>query len=288
MKEISSTIDINSDFVEPTQDLIPEDQSCSPGLANIQVCAVNFFSAHSMHPSIPADIKIIDYSDPDESPEDDPYPLLDNPDPSFDQDNPNQPTKILLLNSIIPSQHHIAPYNPDSIRGQFDTGAGVSCTNQKYPLHGYKPFTKAYPSLIKMTAAAIDESDKQSASIVPLGLGYLRLSSPSAPNGVIDVATYYSPALTSTLMNEHDILGITAAEKNQFHGISLTQTFHDTCMTGTLSIYGQHRLTSAKYRLITGDIIGGKCYSNPIIVTEQDASSPHATVFELTRICQAP
>ena len=67
--------------------------------------------------------------------------------------------------------------------------------------------------------AAIYKSDKQTASTVPLGLGYLRLASPSAPNGVIDVATYYySPALTSTLINEHDILGITtAAEKNQFH-----------------------------------------------------------------------
>ena len=106
--------------------------------------------------------------------------------------------------------------------------------------------------------AAIEKSDNQNASTVPLGMGYLRLESPSAPNGVIDVATYYSPALTSTLINEHDILGITAAEKNKFHGISLEQTFHDSCLTGTVSIFCQHRITSAKDRLITGVLIGGK------------------------------
>ena len=106
--------------------------------------------------------------------------------------------------------------------------------------------------------AAIDISDKQTASTVPLGLGYLRLRSPSAPNGVIDVATYYSPVLTSTLINEHDILGITTTEQNQFYGISLEQTFHDTCQTGTVSIVCKHRITSAKGRIISGVIIGGK------------------------------
>ena len=66
MEAISSTIDVGSDFVEPTQDSPPEDESCSE-LAEIQICAVNCFSAYSIHPSIPTDIRIYDYSDPTES-----------------------------------------------------------------------------------------------------------------------------------------------------------------------------------------------------------------------------
>ena len=112
-----------------------------------------FVSVNSNILSGPTDIRIFNYIDQDESLEDNPDPLVDNLDPFFDCDNPHQSTKVLLLKSIIPSQHPIAPYNPDAIRGQFDTGTGVSCTNLKYLLHRYKPFTKAYPSPIKMTAA---------------------------------------------------------------------------------------------------------------------------------------
>ena len=123
-------------------------------------------------------------------------------------------------------------------------------------------------------SAALDKTDQQAETTVPLGFGYLRLGSPRAPSGVIDVATYYSPALTSTLINEHDILGITAAEKSQFYGLSLEQTFHGTCSTSTVSILCWHKLSTANDRTVTGVIIGGKCYSNPIIVPAQDASSP--------------
>ena len=121
--ENSSTIDIDSNFVDPIQDSVPDDESC-PGLAEIQIRAVDFFSAHPMVSSIfPTDVlTIADYADPNESPEDDPD--VENPDPSFDRDNPLRiPTKLLPLNSISPSQHPFAPFNPDEIRGQFDTGA---------------------------------------------------------------------------------------------------------------------------------------------------------------------
>merc|ERR1712086_389525 len=128
-------------------------------------------------------------------------------------------------------------------------------------------------------SAAIDETDQQAETTVPLGYGYLRLASLTAPNGVIDVTTYYSPALTSTLINEHDILGITAAEKSQFSGLTMEQDFHGNYSTGTVAIICRHKLSTAKDRLVTGVIIGGKCYSNPIIVPAQDVSSPQATAL---------
>ena len=50
-------------------------------------------------------------------------------DPAFDRDNPAS------ISSVTP---HLAPgFDPDDIRGQIDTGAGVSCTNLKDVLHKY-------------------------------------------------------------------------------------------------------------------------------------------------------
>ena len=127
--------------------------------------------------------------------------------------------------------------------------------------------------------AAIDKSSKQSSFIVPDGVGSLRLHSTSSPQGFIDVETYFSPALTSTLINEHDLLGITPKQQKEFRGLTLHQEFHDDCNTGTVTIHCQHKVTAAKDRIVTGVLIGGKCYSNPIIVPAQDSSSPHATTL---------
>ena len=90
----SSATATDSGFHEPTQDPVTDAESCS-GLAEIQASAIDLFSVNSNTLSIPTDIKIIDYTDPDESPEDD--PLLENQDPSFDRDNILLPGLPLLL-----------------------------------------------------------------------------------------------------------------------------------------------------------------------------------------------
>ena len=124
------------------------------------------------------------------------------------------------MNSIAPQQHPFAPYNPDAIRGQFDTGTGVSCANFEVLASPLPAIHTQYPSLIQMTAA-IDESDKQSVFTVPYGIGSLWLHLPSSSHGFLDIETYYSPALTSTLINEHDLLGITPKQRKEFRGITL-------------------------------------------------------------------
>ena len=113
-----SATDDDSCFVDTTQDSDSTDGSC-PGLAKIQVRAIDFFSAHSNTqniPSIPTDIRILDYADPFDSIEDD--PLVANPDPSFDRDNPYSHimTTRLPINSIAPQQYPFAPYDPDAVR----------------------------------------------------------------------------------------------------------------------------------------------------------------------------
>ena len=88
VKVIGSTVSDDSDFLEPTQDPVPEDESCS-GLAEIQVRAIDLFSVHSNILIVPTDIRMFDYVDQDESLEDDPNydPFVANPDPSFDRNN---------------------------------------------------------------------------------------------------------------------------------------------------------------------------------------------------------
>ena len=66
-------------------------------------------------------------------------------DPAFDCDNP------VSVSLITP---HLAPgFDPDDIRGQIDTGAGVSCTNLKFALHKKRVFTKSRPSPVSLRGA---------------------------------------------------------------------------------------------------------------------------------------
>jgi hypothetical protein len=104
-------IDIDSSFVEPTQNPTSEDESCS-GLAEIQVRAIDFSARSNIPTSVATDIRILDYTDQNESLEDNPDPLVDNPDPSFDRDNPynHLMTTRLPINSIARQQLPFAPY----------------------------------------------------------------------------------------------------------------------------------------------------------------------------------
>ena len=89
--------------------------------------------------------------------------------------------------------------------------------------------------------AAVDEFSEKSAFTIPEGIGTFRLQLPSSLHGFIDIETYYSPALTSTLIDEHDLLGITPKQKKEFCGITLTQEFHGDCTWGpSLSILCRH------------------------------------------------
>lgn len=86
-------------------------------------------------------------------------------DPAFDRDNP------VPVSSITP---HLAPgFDPDDIRGQIDTGAGVSCTNLKFALHKYRVFTKSRPSPISLRGAF--DSKAASSPISPEGEGFLQV-----------------------------------------------------------------------------------------------------------------
>ena len=86
-------------------------------------------------------------------------------DPAFDRDNP------VSISSVTP---HLAPgFDTDDIRGQIDTGAGVSCTNLKFALHKYRTFTKSRPSPVSLRGAF--DSKAASSSISPAGEGFFQI-----------------------------------------------------------------------------------------------------------------
>jgi hypothetical protein len=84
------------------------------------------------------------------------FPFDEDADPNFDRDNPSasqdpnfDPETTIdecYVQQLVPPDPLAAEtYFQQGIRAQLDTGAKVSCTNQKYLLHGYKPYNSSRP-----------------------------------------------------------------------------------------------------------------------------------------------
>jgi len=84
--------------------------------------------------------------------------------------------------------------DPDAIRAQVDTGAHVSCTDQKHMLHGYQEFTRSRPSPVKLMPAVVN------SDAVPKGLGYLHVPGKNA-QGYLPVHRFYTPSLCTTVID---------------------------------------------------------------------------------------
>jgi len=174
-----------------------------------------------------------------------------------------------------PFRHHDCPSdtydgtldNPDAIRGIIDTGAKVTCTNLLYILHDYVSYSRITPSPIRLTAAIA------ASSVVPLGFGYIHLPSPNR-QGFIAVKSFYHPELTSTLINEDDIL------KSSGHASSYTGlTLHKWTDTGHFTLACHHRTTFAKNIHVHGVLVAGTCYSHPCIIPDLPLAHPEATIY---------
>ena len=95
---------------------------------------------------------------------------------SFDRENPDP----ISMQTSPPDTQVKDPYTPtednlDAPRGNIDTGAMVSCTNDKTVIHGYKEYTPLNPSPIRLKAAL-----EHHESVTPEGYGHLRCPTPNA------------------------------------------------------------------------------------------------------------
>jgi len=89
--------------------------------------------------------------------------------------------------------------DPDAIRAQVDTGAHVSCTDQKHMLHGYQEFTRSRPSLVKLVPAMVN------SDATPKGVGYVHIPAKNA-QGFLLVQTFYTPYLCTAVIDERDLV----------------------------------------------------------------------------------
>ena len=186
----------------------------------------------------------------------------------FDRDNPSTTDECQTIYSLLKK----VPKDPlqaqqlllDGPRGQLDTGAKVSCTNSKYILHQYHPFTAQRKSPIRLTAAI----DGETLYIVPEGHGKIKVPAPNN-KGFILVDCYYSPRLSSTLVSENSFY---QERISNYSGQSITKYFDNNSMT--LTCY--HKQCSRKNVTVHGVIIDGQCYTHPLILPDLDQESPYA------------
>ena len=211
-------------------------------------------------------------------------PILENPDPDFDRDNPingiqeeDTPIEYATDEAEDVPIDNDALIDPNAMRAQIDTGAKVSVTNLKYALHGYKEYGENKKSPICLTGA-IDSNLK----INPEGYGYIRIPSENK-RGFIDVKTYYSPRLTSTLMSENCILraSVPKGEFRKYNSQTIRKDFGDdeSKMSGIMTITNYHRQVKPKNVKIKGVLLGGQCFTHPIIVPNLQKDHPKANRY---------
>ena len=101
------------------------------------------------------------------------------------------------------------------LRGQIDTGAGISCSNALHLFHNYRQYNESFKSNIQLSAAIRKGNSDVNASVIPEGEGYLLIPAINT-NGYIAVRAVYSPHLTSTLIGENCLMGSTKAQQDEY------------------------------------------------------------------------
>ena len=107
----------------------------------------------------------------------------------YDTDDPRQ-TSLQGNKAILAPNHSIksipisaleSRYSDDrSLRGQIDTGAGISCSNALHLFHNYRKYNEMYKSTIQLSAAIRKGNTDANASVIPEGEGYLLIPAMNA------------------------------------------------------------------------------------------------------------
>ena len=201
--------------------------------------------------------------------------LYENRNPNFDRDNPHEvlvegihKLEETLVHSVLEMDRN-EEMDVEAIRAQVDTGASVSVTNRKDLLHRYKSFTQDNRCPVRLSGAI--SSNEQ---IIPEGSGYLRIPS-NFIGGYVEVYTYYSPMISSTLVSENGLMigSSTRSELDSYSGQSLHKIFSNTKRrTGRMVLINHHKRNKARNITIHGVVLGGQYYTQPIIPPDETIS----------------
>ena len=160
-------------------------------------------------------------------------------------------------------------------RAQVDTAAQATVTPYRYLLHDYREYDDNFRCPIRLVAA-LDSN----AKVQPLGEGYLHVPCHDATTGdpnFIAVRCYYSPSVTSTLLNENDLYGPSKSSINNFSGMCIDK-FNDT---GNFTVRCRHRVTSSLDIVIHGVLADNykSLFTHPLIVPNLSADHPLASIY---------
>ena len=156
--------------------------------------------------------------------------------------------------------------DPDAIRAQIDTGAFVTCTNQRHMLHDYREFSPSHPCPVRLLPA------KVGSDMLPHGVGYLHVPAPTA-EGHLAVRTFFHPEITTTVIDERDFLKANGRKASDYKGEKI-EKFTDA---GTFTLSVSHRLRHSQDIVMHGILRHGKCYTAPLIPPDLPADHPNAT-----------
>ena len=137
---------------------------------------------------------------------------------------------------------------------QIDTGAYASCTDQLHLLWHYREFNDDYRCPICLIPAT------EGSDASPLGVGYLRVPAPGIP-GYVEVRTFYSPALRTTVIDERDLIRAAGHQPKDFTG----QVLEKNTDANTWTYHARHRRRRTGDVVIHGRLECEKCYTFPLI-----------------------
>ena len=111
-------------------------------------------------------------------------------------------------------------YEPNTVFcALVDTGNWGSATCHKELIMDYTKYISSFPCPVRLTGA-ITEDNVVSNSVVPLGEGFILVPSRFLQRGYVHVKVYYSPHLTSTIINEEN-----RKDRANFSGLTLQKYY---------------------------------------------------------------
>ena len=200
----------------------------------------------------------------------------DDQNSNFDRDNPTNPMDTSsMINKIRSNITDLEDTIEEEditdkirVRAQIDTGASVSVTNRIDLLHNYRPFDEKRRCPIRLTGAI-----NGAEPITPEGLGSIRVPV-NYIGGYIDVQTYYSPKISSTLLSDNCIRkgAIPSNKLDEYSGQTLHKLFQNKeGSLGKMLIVNHHKRNKAKNVTIHGVVRQGQYYTQHLI-------PPHHTI----------
>lgn len=166
-----------------------------------------------------------------------------------------------ISNDPVPTASHNSHVNhdPDGIRAQIDTGAFVTCTDQRNMLHNYFEFNTLNPCPVRLLPATLN------SDTIPKGYGYLHVPAKNS-HGCLAVRAFYTPVLRTTVIDERDLIRAAGLHPQDIEGERIEKHYD----SATFTYHASHKLKRSLDVIIHGVLRNGKSYTDVLI-------PPHST-----------